>query len=313
MGNMSKEVYKSKKALPNKTLNEDGTITDLLGNTVISTVAEYENKPALPNKWLNPDGSYSTFADLIGGSVDTELFIVVEELPETGQANKIYLLAKDDGKIIEYTWTNNKWNPIGMVEFDINNYYTKDQITQLISSALTSAKDYADTLFSSIETEPQVFYWDGDTQQAGIAFWQNVVEINKNNDVIVNGKSILNNNSTDKVFTIIKKGKLYNDLVSNGVSNLLFMYQIIREHTKSYSKLVDNISCIQLEDDNREGIITNMAHTSSVYQYDRGMYLDVNYNYSTPYTPQYPGSPATKKYVDDSISNNITNVLGGSY
>lgn len=157
MGNMSKEVYKSKKALPNKTLNEDGTITDLLGNTVIGTVAEYENKPALPNKWLNPDGSYSTFADLIGGSVDTELFIVVEELPEKGQDNKIYLLAKDDGKIIEYTWTNNKWNPIGMVEFDINNYYTKDQITQLISSTLTSAKDYADGKANSAETNAKAY------------------------------------------------------------------------------------------------------------------------------------------------------------
>ena len=27
--------------------------------------------------------------------------------------------------------------------------------------------------------------------------------------------------------------------------------------------------------------------------------LDTGTNYSTPYTPQYNGSPATKKYVDD--------------
>jgi hypothetical protein len=30
--------------------------------------------------------------------------------------------------------------------------------------------------------------------------------------------------------------------------------------------------------------------------------LQTNQNYSTPYTPTYAGSPATKKYVDDSVS-----------
>lgn len=43
-------------------------------------------------------------------------------------------------------------------------------------------------------------------------------------------------------------------------------------------------------------------------------YLDTNNNYTTPYTPQYDGSPANKKYVDDSesallsqVSNNYIN------
>lgn len=308
--------YELKKSLPNKMVNENNTITDLAGNAVTNAVTEYENKPALPNKWLNPDGTYSTLADILSGMIDTDLFIVVEELPASGNVNKIYLLA--DGDILkEYHWTGTKWDPIGMVEFDISKYSTTQEMMNAIEAAgvltLNSAKAYTDEQIAGVAVDPQVFYWDGKTDQTGIAFWQNVVEINKNNDVIVNGKSILNSNYTDDVFTIIKKGKLYNDLVSNGVSNLLFMYQIIREHTKSYSKLVDNISCIRLTDDNREGIITNIAHTSNEYEYDRGMYLDVNYNYSTPYEPQYPGSPATKKYVDDSIATNITQVLGGSY
>lgn len=29
--------------------------------------------------------------------------------------------------------------------------------------------------------------------------------------------------------------------------------------------------------------------------------LEVNKNYGTPYTPQYPGSPATKKYTDEAV------------
>ena len=42
-------------------------------------------------------------------------------------------------------------------------------------------------------------------------------------------------------------------------------------------------------------------------------YLDTNHNYQKPYTPKYPGSPATKKYVDDTIANSITSALGGEY
>ena len=34
--------------------------------------------------------------------------------------------------------------------------------------------------------------------------------------------------------------------------------------------------------------------------------LATNYNYSTPYTPQYPWSPTTKKYVDDKLTTNAT-------
>ena len=34
--------------------------------------------------------------------------------------------------------------------------------------------------------------------------------------------------------------------------------------------------------------------------------LATNYNYSTPYTPQYPWSPTTKKYVDDKLTTDAT-------
>lgn len=135
--------YELKKALPNKSYNDDGTTTDLLGNEVINPVPEYANKPSLPNKWLNPDGSYSTLLELISGAIDTELFIVVEELPAEGLPNKIYLLVVDD-KLIEYCWVNNEWNPIGMVEFDVSQYSTTDQMNAAIAAALNSAKAYAD-------------------------------------------------------------------------------------------------------------------------------------------------------------------------
>ena len=137
--------YELKQALPNKSYNEDGTTTDLLGNVVTNPVPEYQNKPALPNKWLNSDGTYSTLLELISGAIDTELFIIVEELPASGQSNKIYLLVQDDGTCIEYIWVNNKWDPVGMVQFDLSKYSTTEQMNAAILAALNSAKSYADT------------------------------------------------------------------------------------------------------------------------------------------------------------------------
>lgn len=144
--------YQLKSALPNKSYNEDGTTTDLLGNVVQNPVPEYENKQSLPNKWLNPDGSYSTLLELISGAIDTELFIVVKELPESGQTNKIYLLTDGD-ELIEYHWTGEKWDPIGMVEFNLADYSTTQEMMNAIEASgvltLNSAKKYADDVKTS--------------------------------------------------------------------------------------------------------------------------------------------------------------------
>lgn len=156
MANMNQELYKTKPALPNKLLQEDGSITDLAGNAVVGAVDVYNTKPALPNKWLNPDGTYSTLSEILSGIIDTDLFVVVEELPASGESNKIYLLVQGD-KIIEYIWVNNKWDPVGMIEFDINNYYTKDQVTQLITAALNAAKAYTDQKAVTFKAFPNEF------------------------------------------------------------------------------------------------------------------------------------------------------------
>ena len=149
--------YDLKMSLPNKSYNEDGSTTDLLGNVVQNAVPEYENKASLPNKWLNPDGSYSTLLELISGAIDTELFIVVEELPSSGQTNKIYLLIDGDN-LIEYLWTGSKWDPIGMVQFDLSKYSTTEQMNEAIMAALNSAKAYADNKFNEAKkyTDDQI-------------------------------------------------------------------------------------------------------------------------------------------------------------
>ena len=131
-------AYDSKTAIPNKLLNEDGSITDLLGNEVSNQVLEYKNRPAIPNKVLNPDGSYSTLSEILSG-LNSDIFIVVDALPQTGESNKIYLVPANDGMFDEYYWNNNnKWDKLGTV--DLSNCATKEEVVQ----CLADAKAYTD-------------------------------------------------------------------------------------------------------------------------------------------------------------------------
>ena len=111
------ETYDLKRSIPNKMLNSDGSVTDLMGNAVVSTSPVWDSKKALPNKFLNPDGTYSTLQDIIGGGASLDLFIVVEELPDTGEENKVYLVPKENGEgFIEWIYVNEQWDTIGELE-----------------------------------------------------------------------------------------------------------------------------------------------------------------------------------------------------
>lgn len=144
-------ILDSKKGLPNKLLQADGTTTDMLGNVVVNPDEGWDSKPALPNKWLNPDGTYSTLNEIIASMVDTSIYVMVDELPQEGNPQKIYLVPDGKGGFVEYHWTGTKWDPVGMIEFDISNYSTTQEMMNAIEAAgvltLNSAKSYANDNF----------------------------------------------------------------------------------------------------------------------------------------------------------------------
>ena len=150
--------------------NSDGTITyigktmelewsNILNKPTFSTVAtsgEYDdllNKPdltlkldknfaSLPNQTnplltdvlvLNRGTTVQkvTLGNLLA-QVDSEIFIVVANLPATGIANKIYLAPSDDPESIdnyvEWLWYDGKWERLGGFTLDLSNYYTKGQV-----------------------------------------------------------------------------------------------------------------------------------------------------------------------------------------
>ena len=136
---MSETVYDLSKALPNKLLNADGSITDFQGN-IISPASEinaevYKNSKAVANKFVTESGDTKTYAE-----ISLDIFIVVDTLPEEGEKNRIYLVPGQNGMFDEYFWNENgKWDKIGEVNIDLTNYPTFDQMNTAINTAIFGA------------------------------------------------------------------------------------------------------------------------------------------------------------------------------
>ena len=130
-------VYELSKALPNKWLNPDGSITDGQGNIISpgnQSMAElYKNSKSQVNKYIDTDGEAKTQAQ-----ISAEIFVPVDKLPETGEKDKIYLVPAEDGTFDEYYWVvdQNKWEILGNVRLDLSNYPTFDQMNTAIDNAV---------------------------------------------------------------------------------------------------------------------------------------------------------------------------------
>lgn len=290
--------YELKSALPNKSYNEDGTTTDLLGNVVQNPVPEYENKQSLPNKWLNPDGSYSTLLELISGAIDTEIFVVVEELPETGEPNKIYLVPNEKGELDEFCWVNNEWDTIGMLEFDLSQYSTTDEMNAAILAALNTAKAYADALFGNIPAE--IIYYDG--SKTNYEFWNNL--ITKTNPVLI---YMFDNNNSASFVSYINNPSLIPS-TSNTRKVIFICPSDYTRDSGGYTYYSQQKWTYNLVFTNGEVVAIGTSFDETKINT-----IDPTVKYGSPFNPTQPYHPATKKYVDDSITTNITNVLGGSY
>ena len=137
------QAYELSKALPNKWLNPDGSITDGQGN-IISPATEamanvYKVSKSIVNKFIDTDGETKTYEQ-----ISLNIFVPVDKLPTTGEKNKIYLVPADNGTFDEYYWVNDKWEVLGNVALDLSDYPTFEQMNSAINDAIgnTLRKEY---------------------------------------------------------------------------------------------------------------------------------------------------------------------------
>lgn len=333
---MNNDAYDLKSALPNKVLDENGNITDLFGNSVEPSSQAYMNKPSLPNKWLNADGTYSTLVELISQAIDTDIFVIVTELPTVGEENKIYLVPKENHQgFVEWIYADGQWDTLGELEIDLSDYPTIEDMQQYVgnntltktnTTAFTPTADYHPATKKYVDentSEPRVFSWDGSygtkTQKPElIKMFQDIYELSKTTPVII----IRNSEQQYDDGENGHKGIFFLDKTSVKTNNKMRLVPLI---TNAYC--THETSVTRIPDTFYHTVVLNFtAGTDNIISITQeGMsggaggsigfvrVLDTVKNYSTPYIPQYPGSPATKKYVDDAIANNVTTMLNGNY
>ena len=139
------QAYELSKALPNKWLNPDGSITDSQGNIIspatTTMAAVYKTSKSIVNKFIDVDGETKTYEQ-----ISLNIFVPVDKLPATGEKNKIYLVPAENGTFDEYYWVvdQGKWEELGNVSLDLSNYPTFDQMNSAIDDAIgnTLRKEY---------------------------------------------------------------------------------------------------------------------------------------------------------------------------
>lgn len=138
------DIFSTLKAMPNKLLNKDGSITDFKGNIISPAdpnLAEvYKRSKSIANKFLNDDDEVKTYAE-----ISVEIFEVVDILPEIGEKNKIYLVPSENGYFDEYFYNSNgKWDKIGEVKIDLSNYPNREEVAEAIAANSVEDKKYTD-------------------------------------------------------------------------------------------------------------------------------------------------------------------------
>lgn len=111
--------------------------------TNASLIADTRNN--LANNYYTKTQTYTKdeIKSLLGTAAGFQ-FVIVDELPEQGDPTKIYLVpitqpetraAVAENSYFEYIWLSaeSRYENIGSTQIDLSNYYTKDEITNLLS------------------------------------------------------------------------------------------------------------------------------------------------------------------------------------
>lgn len=76
--------------------------------------------------------------DALINAIDTGEFVIVDELPESGDPKNIYLVPKTTG-YVEWLYINGAWEEIGDTDIDLSDYYTMEQVDQLLDGYPTTS------------------------------------------------------------------------------------------------------------------------------------------------------------------------------
>lgn len=211
---------------------------------------------------------------------------------------------------------------------DLTNYYTKTEtytkteVDNLISSfwsfevvdtlpSVSTASEKTIYLLGPIWTgadkyEEWIVTEDSQQQKQWTKIWETSVDLSDLNTKtfylsstsdLTTATSALQWHFAGKNAIIVYRWNAYTIWTSSSSSPLVFVSTIAISRSSS-SPITENwVKNLQIFFDSSHN--ATVIHDSN--KYNSQSFLETGYNYTIPYTPEYAGSPATKKYVDDNI------------
>ena len=164
----------------------------------------------LVNYYLKSEVYTKGEVSLLISSITVGEFVVVQQLPQTGEPKNIYLVPKQttstNNIYDEYIWINNAWECIGSTTIDLSNYVTFTDLSNALNDYLTS--DAFATAIANYYTKDEV-----DTKLSGkanAADLANVATSGNYNDLsnkpsIPDDLADLNEDSTHRTVTDVEK------------------------------------------------------------------------------------------------------------
>ena len=191
--------------VPTKTsdlTNDSGFITNTVNN--------------LTNYYLKSETYTQTEVNNLIGQIKTISIEVVNELPTTGEDNKIYLVPKEGTTqdiYNEYLWINNSWELIGSTQIDLTGYATETWVNNQIKDFLN------ETQVTEIVNNSLVNYYTKTQTDNLLKDKANTSDIPTKVSELTNDSGFITN-SVDNLTNYYKKTEIYNQTeVNNLLSN----------------------------------------------------------------------------------------------
>lgn len=226
---------------------------------------------------------------------------VVDTLPETGRTDTIYLVKKDNpgeqNLYDEYVYTETGWEHIGDTSVDLSDYYTKEETDEKLDGKQEVLPVYhAFRNDTTTNLLPIFNAWLADYNRTGVmaTFY---MAGSRNEQT---GKSFLKHVTVD-----VNNTNWFFDFsyTEGGIDNQLNQWVYRLEYDKTNNVFTN---CTKLPQ-NSNGL-------TPLYQFSKYAYfgkLALSTTNTSEYTPTSDYHPATKKYVDDSISNKQDKLVAG--
>lgn len=299
--------------------------------TEIPDVSEFVKKTVndLTNYYLKSETYTQSEVNQLIGAIKSVSFKLVPELPSTGETNIIYLVPSSKSTVgniyDEYIYVSDKFELVGSTAMDLSDYYTKDEINQLLFDYITSNDledilenyvkntDYATTSKAGIVKVGNNLTVDEDgtlNAEAGVEKDDITIVENELGQIQAHGVIEQNNGNASK--TWIGTQAEYENLSTKDLDTLYYITDGEDLYvTDDYLQTIRNAYI-------KEGLVNNTINLTDEEQIKIETWLGLAHNYLTYYneTPYQVNSdyiPAHKKYVDDAIKNSITSELESDF